>query len=579
MNDPIHRHALHDRFDPLLLAVSVPGRYAAGEFNVVRKPLGALRLRHGLAHPDLYEPGFGDPELNRLYHQLNRHPDVAAERVFLPDADLESALRAAGLPLFTLESRTPLAELDIVQFSVPRPRFLVNLAPMLELGGIPPRAADRTAGHPLVLLSGAAALAPEAVADLVDLVLAGETEDVIEALVERWRTLAGSGLERTEIVFELACSLDGAYAPAFYRGMRIRAGLPEAVIAARVTDFERAPVPTRPLVAGVRTFDEAMHIEIGRGADPGRSCLDAERTWAMPLAPARFRSTSRVLDLLEAQYGATGHEDIVLAAARPQDHPDLAGLVAGLRARFRGLRLHLRVPGLPVGDQADLLDPTGDPAPGPSGTAARVHVWPEECTPALRRLAGDGPQSERVIESARVALRKGFVAIEMHAVVGVPGESEAELIAIGALARELAGVARGVDRRNARVELMCAPWIPRPHTEHEGEAIIEPVAYESKLQAVRRGLGRRRDVRIRAAAPDHATLDAILGRADRNLAAGLLVASRQGLRVRTAPGGARSGGSIAARLLEAAGLDPASAFRPLEAAPEAFPWRRIRLAE
>ncbi|MBN2489362.1 MAG: hypothetical protein JXQ29_00735, partial [Planctomycetes bacterium] len=343
-----------------------------------------------------------------------------------------------------------------------------------------------------------------------------------------------------------------------------------------VSDFEHAPVNPRPLVAGVRVLDDGMRIEIVRGAGPGRPPLDLDQGWPTPLAPPRPRSTARVLELAEAQYVATGHEDITLGAPHPHDHPDLAGLVAGLRARFRGLGLGLRIPGLPLADQVELLDPARDPRPGPSGTSPHAQVWPLECCPALRRLAGLDAENEAIVEAGRQAFRRGFASIELCVLLGVPGESDADRVAIGALARALSSVAAGGSGGGGKVELKCSLWIPRPHTACAGDAVADPNAFAAAVQAVRNGLGRRRDVRVRADSPDGAVLDAVLGRADRNLGAGLLAAARAGWRVRTAPGRVPEGESVAARILEAAGLDPAAALGPA-AAPG--PWARVHLAD
>jgi len=586
-------HPISDRVERLLLTVNNPGHYAGAEFNAVCKDRNALRLRWGLAVPDLYESAFAHPELAILYDLLNRHPDVSAERVFLPNRDLERALIAESLPLFTLESRTPLSELDILQFSVPGIITQLNVPAMMDLGGIAPFTADRDESAPLILASGEPAFTPEPLADLIDLFLIGEIEDAVQALQEKWLTFKAARLPRAEIILELARTIDGAYAPAFYRAesdslgrptSRVpdAPGLPDDVLAARVIDFDRGPIPERPPVAGVRTARDVLRLEINRGTEPDDPERGLDPSAPVSLPPLRSRDWTLVLDALESQYLATGHEDIVLSLSRPEAYPDLARLVSGVRTRFRELRMHLTIPGLSLARQLELLDPALEPWPGSAHRGPRALVTSLESTPALARLSAAPARShdrERLLGLADRAYRRGFQVIEVDAAIGVPAETDADLEAVGALVRDCAAARRTVDRRFGRVELRTRVWVPRPHTPFEGAALNAREELVRKLSIVRGAVGRRREIRVNWPSPDRAVLEALLRRGDRRLGPPLVRASRAGVRILASRDEVPNLERLTSRLFEESGIDPNTLFDPDGTNRGTAPWSHVRIVD
>ena len=588
MNDAHILHPLYSTIDHLLMTVASPGRYAGVEFNSIRKDLRAIRLRWGIVHPDLYETGFGIPELAILYHLLNRHPDVAAERCYRPDRDLETVLERRGLPLFTLETRTPLRELDVVHVHADNVLAAVNIPALLEQGGLHALAADRGEDEPVVVLSGALAFTPEPVADLVDLVLVGELEDVVEAFVEQWRRAGFAGADRTARIGELAQTLDGAYWPAAHAVDTEPgcvawvtgpgpAGLPDRIAAARVFDFERAPTPARPVVAGIRTPHDRLRVEIQRG----RASSDSGAQFRLPtgapaLSPVRTRSRSRVFEILETQYAATGHDVLVLNGTHPASHPDLAAILAGLEARIGPAGMHMIVPGLPASDQLDLLDPEGRVVPGAGGgTGAQLHLDAVETSPALARILEAAWDRDRLHDLAVRAYRRGFAGIVAHAVIGVPGERDGDVAAIGILARQLSAARREVDGRYGRLEWTVSAWIPGPHGPGEREAMAPIEELRRKLGLIRQGLGRRRDVRCRWSSLDLALVETLLLRSDRRMGPALLSLARDGVRFTTSTFGTPEPDLSVERFLAAAGLESDLLHHPEKALGQRTPWSHI----
>ncbi len=542
MNRDAKRHPLFDRIGRILLTVTQPGRYAGGEWNTVLKDLRSLGLHIGLACPVLYEEGMGNPELAGLYGLLNRKPEVGAERVFLPDRDMESALARAGLPLFSLESRTPLGELDVIHFCLGSALHAVNLPAMLEMAGIPPLAVNRRETDPLILAGGPLALTPEPLADFVDIFLVGETDDVILAFSDTWQEFRAAGLGRVEIVLELARTLEGAYAPGFYRpehdaGGRLRGliptepGLPVHIRAARIRDLDTVVIPAAPVVAGIRTAGDSVYLEVTRGSPPDSGAWDPTPRKGSDLPPVRSRSLDELVISLEALFLATGHEEIVLLGRHPALHPRLEELLAAIRARFKDMGMLVTVPGLSFRDQVETLAPINEAMSWNGIAGMKFHLHSAESSRRLGRLMSKEADQDELPALTRRAFASGARSLKIRAVVGVPGETDEDLRQLGFLARRLEEARRDGNGRRGRIEMHCYAWIPRPHSPLEREAFNCIEDLEQKIILVRKGLGRKHGVRIRWKSPSLSLAECLLTRGDRRLSTPLLELARAGYRV------------------------------------------------
>lgn len=581
MTTAASHHPLHQRYDRILRTVNNPGRYAGCEFTARQQPGPNEPALHLLvAFPDLYEAAFAAAERDVVQALLDAHPRLRVEWACLPARDLERALATHDLPLFSLASRTPLHAFDLVHFVIPEAACFLNVAAMLELGGVPAPAAERGESHPLVTASGPPLLAPEAVAPLLDLVLVGEVEDTLGALAERWPALCEAGLPKSEIALELGRTLDGAYAPAGYRvdpaapsaPTPTAAGLPPIIHPARVHDLEHAPLPTHPPVPGIRGAEPAIQLEMQRGID--RVTARAGDACVVPAA-IRTRSVAHLLEAFETWFSATGLETIVLTGNRPDTHPDLAALIRGLNARLGGLPTRITLPDLPLAAWRPLF-PMGKPlTPGRGGRGPVAGLTIRESTPAMARRLGYATEPAALVAEAEALFRAGYDAIAGEAVIGVPGESEHDLTTIGRLARDLSAARRRVDGRFARVEIAIRAWIPRPHTDDERGALLTEEAFAAKLKLLRQAVGRRREVRLRVAGFDRSRVEALLTRGDRDLATALVTAARNGVRLYP-ESPAEPPEPVADRLLAAAGLGLEQAHAPIPG-DTPLPWAHIRI--
>ena len=243
--------------DEILPFVEKPSRYLGTETNSIHKDLSKSRLRFALAFPDLYEIGMSHFGLQILYHILNRQPEIAAERVFTPAPDMAECLRAQSLSLFSLESRVPIGQFDIVGFSLLYELNYTNVLTMLDLSGIPRRAAERDGRHPLVIAGGPCTCNPEPVAPFFDAVVIGDGEEVILHLARKWMDWKLSGAEGKDSLLDQWSKIEGVYIPAHYRTTADDAGLafltsvkpdPQPPVRSIVADLNAVSFPTGPIV-------------------------------------------------------------------------------------------------------------------------------------------------------------------------------------------------------------------------------------------------------------------------------------------------------------------------------------------
>ncbi len=570
--DASKRHALLGR---LLPRVRTPGQYIGCEWNSIVKDHEAVTASFAFCFPDTYHIGMSYLGLQIIYHVLNAQDDLLCERAFLPEPDMRAHLREEGIPLFSLETTTPLSRFDVLGFSLQNETCYTNVLAMLDLAGLPFRSADRDRDHPLVVAGGPCAYNPEPVAEFFDLFLIGDAEESLPALLRCFAQVRD--LPRREQLRTLAQSSSAVYVPRFYEPRYHEDGTLAALEAtepgarlpvesAFVKDLEGAPFPTAPVVACVEVVHDRMALEIMRGC-PHR-CRFCEAS--VLKAPLRLRSPETLVALAEELYRNTGHNELSLLSLSTGDYPKLTELLQALAARFDDRQVNVAVPSLRVSEPLRELPPALA-----SVRKSGLTLAPEAASEHLRAVLGKGVSDQDLLAAVRSAYEAGWDLIKLYFMVGLPGETEGDVRNIAQLSRTVSEVRREVTNGAGRVNVTVAPFVPRPHSAFQWEPMRD-LTYLRQAAAILHRLLRRGRIRLKFHRPERAFLEAVFSRGDRRLAPVVREAYARGCLMDAWD--EHFSFSRWQEAFQAADVDPA--FYALRARPleESLPWQHIATA-
>ncbi|TMB12187.1 MAG: TIGR03960 family B12-binding radical SAM protein, partial [Deltaproteobacteria bacterium] len=512
-----------EAYERLLPLVEKPGRYLGNERGARRKDLGEVRLRFALAFPEVYEIAQSHLGLQILYDILNRRPDVAAERVYAPWPDLEALLRARSLPLVSLESHLPLVDFHVVGFSLQYELTYTNLLTMLELGGIPFRAAARGPGHPLVIAGGPCAFNPEPLAPFLDAVVLGDGEEAVGDLCDA--VLAWDGRERHDLLRALA-ALPGIYVPAFFTPRQQPDGTIAAIdplepshvtVRKRVlVDLDRFAPPENPVVPHVSVVHDRASVEVMRGCVKGCRFCQAGYVYR----PLRERNPERVVAQATELMRRTGYEELSLLSLSTGDYSGVNPVLKTLMDRFAPEHVAVSLPSTRV----DALSPKI------LEEIRRVRktgftLAPEAGTQRLRDVIQKEYREEELLDAARLFADLGWRSLKLYFMIGLPSETEADVRGIAELSRRVREAASG----RLRVTASVSTFVPKPHTPFQwaGQLTVEETRVRQGL--LRRQLGRYK-IEFRWHDAELSFLEGIFSRGDRRLADVLETAQRGGAR-------------------------------------------------
>jgi len=524
----------------VLSRVRKPGRYAGGEWNSVQKDWASVALKWCFAYPDLYEIGMSNLGLRILYEILNDRPDRLAERCFAPDVDLQTQLRSARIPLWSLETRRALREFDVIGVSLGYELTYTNLLDMLDLGGVPLTTEGRTEGDPLVIAGGSSVLNPEPIADSLDAVLLGEGEDAVLEIgdaLERvgWPRRLGPdgvwrrGAARADALKALA-RIPGVYVPSLYRphynsdGTFARLEPLDAAAPARITgriaaDFETEVHGIRQLVPNIAIVFDRAQLEVMRGCTRGCRFCQA----GMNYRPLRERAPDVAVAAAQAILQATGYEEIGLASLSTADYTYVNEVVTTLHRLRPQTTISLpstRVDAFTV----ELVD-----AIVPNGRRGGFTFAPEAGSQRLRDMINKGVTDEEIARCAELAFRRGWSALKLYFMIGLPGETMDDVLAIGDICRKTLEVGRRYHGGKAQVKANVSTFVPKVATPFMWSGQDTTSEIEAKVAALRKTLhGRGLD--LRWSEPRSSILEAALGRGDRRLNAVVRRAWRNGAR-------------------------------------------------
>ncbi len=505
-------------YSNLLGTVARPCRYTNSEWNSVRKDHSKAKARFCLCYPDVYEVGMSHLGLKILYHILNSHPDYLAERAFAPWTDMEAALREAGLPLISLESSVPLRDFDVIGFTLACELTYTNLFTMLDLGGIPIRAAERKDGDPIILAGGPGASNPEPLADFLDAVVLGEAEEAILEIAEVAAKHPPSK-DRKGLLQQLA-QISGVYVPSLYQpeysddgrfaAITPRNGAPERIRWRVIEDFDSAPYPVRQIVPYLETVHDRIVLEIMRGCT--RSCRFCQA--GMIYRPTRQRSVTTLLDQAEKAIAATGLSEISLLGFSSPDFNGIEELIDGLIEAHAGQRVSVSVPSSRTDTFTVSLAQKLARVRRPGLTFA-----PEAATQRLRNVINKQVTEENLFDALEAAFDSGWGGMKLYFMIGLPTEEKEDVEAIADLLERAVSLGKkklGVHKGRLRISVSVGNFIPKPHTPFQWWGQEAAESLEEK-QAYLRSAVRTRRVRLSWSDIEMSRLEAAITRGDRKL--------------------------------------------------------------
>lgn len=556
----------------ILPTVIKPGRYVGGELNQVVKPWESVKTHIALVFPDIYDLGQSNLGIALLYELLNQREDVAAERAFSPWIDFEAKLRAAGLPLFSLENKRPLSDFDILGFSLPYETLFTNFLNILDLSQLPIFRSERTSQHPLIIAGGQAVFNPEPVADFVDAFVIGEGEEVIHEIVDVYQIWQRESNEREALWIQLA-GIPGVYVPSLYdvhyhANGTISAVTPNHSAAPRVVTkrivSKFTPPPTRFMVPNVEVVQERVSVEIMRGCTRGCRFCHA----GMVNRPIRERSVTEILETLESGLAQTGYEEVSLLSLSSSDYSQILPLIEGLRGLLERRNVNISLPSLRIESFSDdLMDVLQSLSPGGGFTLA-----PEAGTERLRRIINKPISDDELMTTVRSIFSHGWNTIKLYFMIGHPQETDADVAAIADLCKSVLQEGRRIAGGRTRVHAGISTFIPKPHTPFQWAPFATLDDIRQKLAILHEGL-RGTKIKMTWNDPQASLLEAWLSRGDRRIAEVVYQAWKHGARFDAWSDQFNSAAWIAA--FAEAGLDPDFySYRP-RALDEVLPWDHI----
>jgi len=517
-------HTLED----ILPFVEKPSRYLGSEVNVIKKDPAKVKLRFALAFPDLYEIGTSHFGMQILYQILNAEPEIAAERVFAPGADMETLLRRAGLPLFSLESRAPLKTFDIIGFSLLYELNYTNVLTILDLAQIPFLAAERDRSHPLIVGGGPCTCNPEPIADFFDAIVVGDGEKVVMEMARCWLRWKTEPRRDKGLLLQKWSRIEGVYIPSFFKtciddnGFQTVAPLfpnHHVVKRAVVGDLDQVPFPDKPVIPFGKPVHDRLRLEVSRGCTRGCRFCQA----GMIYRPVRERSPEHLLSLAADSLAATGYEDLSLLSLSSGDYGCIVPVMQRLMARYAEENVAISLPSL----RAETLTPelmTLIKKVRKTGFT----IAPEAGSQRLRDVINKNISDRDIIDTVKDAFSLGWQVIKLYFMIGLPTETDDDLRALTDLVKTLHKIKIPGGRRG-KINVSIATFIPKPHTPFQW-------ASQDSLEESKQKINRLHDrlklpgIQFKWQNPEVSRLEGLWARGDRRLSRLLVRAYHKGCR-------------------------------------------------
>ena len=521
--------SLRPRLDPILPSVEKPGRYIGLERNVTRKDLSRAAVTLALAFPDTYEIGMSHTGLKILYELVNRREDFACERVYAPWVDLEDTMRGLGIPLFSTESFAPVADFDVLGFSLQAELNYSNILNMLDLAGVPVWQRDRRESDPIVLGGGPCTANCEPIADFFDAFLVGDAEEALNVFLDAYRDARARGLSRRELLVALA-GIDGIYVPSLYDvaydpNGRITAITPNDPRAPEKAKRTWVPVlkpeyyPEKPMVPSVEIVQDRLGLEVMRGCTQGCRFCQAGYWYR----PVRELDPGDVETMTKKFVAESGWSEVGLHSLSTADYSQIEPLVKCLAPQLSDRRVSISLPSLRAeAFSVGLADAVSEVR------KSGFTFAPETGSDRLRRVINKTFTNDDMIQAADVAFARGWDLIKVYTMIGLPTEVSADLDELVTLVSGILAQGRKHGRKNVNVAVgsfVPKSWTPFQWAPFDGVEILE-----RKLSYLKEKFRNVRGAKMKWHEPREAEVECVLSRGDRRVGRILHTAWKSGVR-------------------------------------------------